>query len=36
MQYFQDFQNLLYTFGNEVDPVVFQDISRYSDVVGQI
>ena len=36
MQYFQDFQNLLYTFGDEVDPVVFQDISRYSDVVDQI
>ena len=36
MQYFQDFQNLLYTFGEEVDPVVFQDISRYSDVVDQI
>tara|TARA_B100000212_G_C27297293_1_gene499883 strand:- start:16 stop:774 length:759 start_codon:yes stop_codon:yes gene_type:complete len=36
MQYFQDFQNLLYTFGDEVDPVIFQDISRYSDVVDQI
>ena len=36
MQYFQDFPSLLYTFGDEVDPVVFQDISRYSDVVDQI
>ena len=36
MQYFQDFQNLLYLFGNEDKATVFQDISRYADVVDQI
>ena len=36
MLYFEDFKTLLYNFGNEVDPVVFQDISKYADVVDQI
>ena len=36
MQYFSEFQDLLYTFGDEVDPVVFQDISRYADVIDQV
>ena len=36
MQYFRDFKTLLYRFGNEFDPVAFQDISRYGDVIDQI
>ena len=36
MQYFRDYKTLLYRFGNEFDPVVFQDISRYADVIDQI
>ena len=36
MQYFSEFQTLLYSFGDEVDPVIFQDISRYADVVDQV
>ena len=36
MLYFEDFKTLLYNFGNEVDPVVFQDIYKYADVVDQI
>lgn len=36
MQYFQDFQNLLYLFGNEDKSTIFQDISRYANVVDQI
>tara|TARA_B100000424_G_scaffold271225_1_gene273063 strand:- start:1912 stop:2640 length:729 start_codon:yes stop_codon:yes gene_type:complete len=36
MQYFKDFGNLFYKFGNEVDPVIFEDISRYVDIIDQI
>ena len=36
MLYFNDFPKIQYKFGNETDPVVFQDISIYSDVVDQI
>ena len=36
MLYFNEFPKLQYKFGNEVDPVIFQDISLYSDVVDQI
>lgn len=36
MLYFQDFGSLLYQFGNEEDTVVFQDISRYADVIDQV
>ena len=36
MQYFQDFQNLLYLFGNEDKATVFQDISRYANIVDQV
>lgn len=36
MQYFRDFKTLLYRFGNEFDPVAFQDISKYGDVIDQI
>ena len=36
MQYFNNFGNLLYKFGNETDPVIFENISKYVDVVDQI
>ena len=36
MLYFKDFNTLLYKFGNEDDPVIFQDIARYADVIDQI
>ena len=36
MLYFQDFQDLFYLFGNEDKPTIFQDISRYADIVDQI
>ena len=36
MLYFKDFNTLLYKFGNEDDPVIFQDISRYADVIDQV
>ncbi len=36
MLYFQDFGTLLYQFGNEEDATIFQDISRYADVIDQV
>lgn len=36
MKYFQDFQNLLYLFGDEDKATIFQDLSRYANVVDQI
>ena len=36
MLYFQDFGNLLYRFGDEKDTVVFQNISKYADVIDQV
>ena len=36
MLYFKDFNTLLYKFGNEDDPVIFQDIARYADVIDQV
>ena len=36
MLYFQDFGTLLYQFGDEEDTTVFQDISRYADVIDQV
>jgi len=36
MLYFNEFPKLQYKFGNEVDPVIFQDISLYADVIDQI
>tara|TARA_Y100000114_G_scaffold99181_1_gene92371 strand:- start:220 stop:948 length:729 start_codon:yes stop_codon:yes gene_type:complete len=36
MKYFNDFPNSFYKFGDEVSPVIFQNISLYSDVVDQV
>ena len=36
MLYFQDFGTLLYQFGDEEDTTIFQDISRYADVIDQV
>lgn len=36
MLFFNDFAKVQYKFGNEIDPVVFQDISIYSDVADQV
>jgi len=36
MKYFNEFEKLLYKFGNEESTVAFQDISLYVDVIDQI
>ena len=36
MQYFNDFNKIFYKFGDEVDTVVFQDLSQYTDIVDQV
>lgn len=36
MKYFNEFQDTLYTFGNEALPTLTQDITRYVDVIDQI
>tara|TARA_Y100001954_G_scaffold99187_1_gene108034 strand:- start:7371 stop:8132 length:762 start_codon:yes stop_codon:yes gene_type:complete len=36
MQYFNDFNKIFYKFGDEVDTVVFQDISQYTDIIDQV
>ena len=36
MLYFQDFGTLLYQFWDEEDTTIFQDISRYADVIDQV
>tara|TARA_B110000444_G_scaffold261122_1_gene311244 strand:- start:8779 stop:9534 length:756 start_codon:yes stop_codon:yes gene_type:complete len=36
MLYFKDFGSLLYKFGNEQDPIVFQNISKYADIIDQV
>ena len=36
MKYFKDFQDIFYNFGNEAQPTLVQNISRYVDVVDQI
>jgi len=36
MQYFNDFPNIFYKFGDEVNSVVYQNLSLYSDVVDQV
>mgnify|MGYP001160853571 CR=1 FL=1 len=36
MLYFNDFQNISYRFGDEVDTSVFQNISSYVEVIDQI
>lgn len=36
MQYFNDFNKAFYKFGDEVDTVIFQDLSQYTDIVDQV
>ena len=36
MKYFKDFQDVFYNFGNEAQPTLIQNISRYVDVVDQV
>lgn len=36
MRYFQDFQNLFYLFGDEDKTTIFQDISRYANIIDQV
>ena len=36
MKYFKDFQDIFYNFGNEAQPTLVQNISRYVDVMDQI
>tara|TARA_B100000900_G_scaffold408641_1_gene423221 strand:- start:1893 stop:2624 length:732 start_codon:yes stop_codon:yes gene_type:complete len=36
MLYFSQFANVSYNFGDEPDPVVFQNISTYADIIDQI
>ena len=36
MLYFNEFGKTTYKFGDEVDPVIFQNVSIYSDVVDQV
>lgn len=36
MLYFNNFANISYNFGNEPDPVAFQNISLYADIIDQI
>lgn len=36
MLYFTQFANISYNFGDEPDPVVFQNISSYADIIDQI
>ena len=36
MKYFKDFQDIFYNFGNEAQPTLVQNISRYVDVIDQV
>ena len=36
MLYFTNFSNISYNFGDEPDPVAFQNISVYADIIDQI
>jgi len=36
MQFFNDYNKIFYKFGDEVDTVVFQDLSQYTDIVDQV
>jgi hypothetical protein len=36
MLYFNEFEDITYKFGNEADPVIFQNITTYADVVDQV
>jgi len=36
MKYFKDFQDVFYNFGNEAQPTLTQNISKYVDVIDQV
>ena len=36
MLYFNEFENLTYKFGDEVDTVIFQNLSIYVDIIDEI
>ena len=36
MKYFKDFQDVFYNFGNEEQPTLTQNISKYVDVIDQV
>ena len=36
MKYFKDFQDVFYNFGNEAQPTLIQNISKYVDVIDQV
>ena len=36
MLYFNEFENLTYKFGDEVDTVIFQNLSIYADLIDEI
>ena len=36
MLYFNEFSDVAYKFGDEVDPTIFQDISIFAEVVDQV
>ena len=36
MLYFNEFPDVTYKFGDEVDPTVFQDISIFAEVIDQV
>ena len=36
MLYFNEFENLTYKFGDEVDTVIFQNLSIYVDLIDEI
>ena len=36
MPHFQNFPSVLYRFGNELDPVIFQKLGTYVDIIDQV
>jgi len=36
MPHFQNYPKVLYRFGNEIDPVVTQNLATYVDIVDQV
>jgi len=36
MKYFKDFQDVFYNFGNEAQPTLIQNISKYVDIIDQV
>tara|TARA_X000001036_G_scaffold96844_2_gene89652 strand:- start:17021 stop:17779 length:759 start_codon:yes stop_codon:yes gene_type:complete len=36
MKYFKDFQDVFYNFGNEAQPTLIQNLSKYVDIIDQV